>query len=214
MKIDVVCVLRQGGKVGYDASWVEKLQNAVSRNLTLPYRFVCLSDCEVPCERIPLDTQGNGWWAKIQLFKPGLFTGPTLYFDLDTVICDNIDELVITAVSQKSFIMERAPNQISSSAIMFWNGDYSEIYKKYMADPVHYETLFSKAPLVGDQAMISTTVDHEFFDDICPREWFHVVRKHDNELDLSKAKILIFRKSKTKPSTVVQHHKLVSKHWR
>jgi len=23
------------------------------------------------------------WWTKIELFKPGLFNGPTLYFDLD-----------------------------------------------------------------------------------------------------------------------------------
>lgn len=214
MTINIVCVLRKGGKVGYDASWVEKLQKAVARNLTLPYRFVCLSDCDVPCERIPLDKLGDGWWAKIQLFKPGLFTGPTLYFDLDTVICNNIDDIVLAAISQKCFIMEKAPNEISSSAIMFWNGDYSKIYKKYTENPAYYETLFSKSPLIGDQAMISTTIHHKFFDDICPKDWFHIVKKHDNELDLSNAKILIFRKSKTKPSTVVKHHKLVSKHWR
>ena len=71
--INIVCVLRQGGKVGYDASWVEKLQNAVARNLTVPHKFICLSDCEVPCERIPLEITGDGFWAKLQE-DPNLYT--------------------------------------------------------------------------------------------------------------------------------------------
>jgi hypothetical protein len=211
--INIVCVLRKGGKVNYDASWVEKLKNSIQRNLTIPYEFVCLSDCEVNCTRIPLDEQGNGWWSKIQLFKPGLFNKPVLYFDLDTVICGNLDELVLKLLSQNDFIMERASNNISSSAIMFWKESYPEIYKKYISNPEYYEKLFSKSPLIGDQALISTTVNHKFFDEICPPEWFHIINKKDNEIDLSKVKILIFRKTKYKPSTLLDH-KLVKLHWR
>ena len=87
--ITVACVLRQGGKVGYDATWVDKLQRAVKRHLTIPHRFVCLSDCEVNCERIPLGPLGSGYWSKLQLFQQGLFDTPVLYLDLDTLICNH-----------------------------------------------------------------------------------------------------------------------------
>jgi hypothetical protein len=99
--INIACVLRQGGKVGYDATWVEKLKNSVSRNLSLPYKFVCLSDCDVPCERIPLISFGKGFWSKLELFRPNLFNGPVLYIDLDNVICGNLDELVEKIIQQQ-----------------------------------------------------------------------------------------------------------------
>ena len=107
--INIACVLRQGGKVGYDATWVKKLYNSVSRNLTLPFRFICLSDCEVPVERIPLEEVGTGYWAKLQLFRKNLFDTPVLFFDLDTVICGNIDQLVKNILEQNDFLMWKDP---------------------------------------------------------------------------------------------------------
>lgn len=221
--INIVCVLRQGGKVGYDASWVEKLQNSVSRNLSTPHRFICLSDVDVPCERIPMDMVNDpkapGWWAKLQLFKPGLFQGPVLYFDLDTVITGRLDELVNTVMSQHDFLMEYDSNyNISSSAILYWNGDYSNIYHEYMKDPAYYEHRYSLANQgperqVGDQAVIATLTPHRYINDVCPRQWFHVVGKQDHRADLSQVKVLMFRKAKQKPSTMLDHP-LVQQHWK
>lgn len=212
--INVVCVLRQGGKVGYDASWVEKLQNAVARNLTIPHKFICLSDCEVPCERIPLEITGDGFWAKLQLFKPDLFNGPVLYIDLDTVICNNIDE-IINSVSTEKFVMWfEKDKQIHSSAMMWWQGDYSCLWELYLSKPLSYwKELYRSAPLYGDQALISENTKHKLFTDILPNEWFHIVSKYDDSIDLSAVKILHFRKAHTKPSTM-EHHKLVKEHWR
>ena len=216
--ITVACVLRQGGKVGYDASWVEKLHNSISRNLTIPFKFVCLSDCAVPCERIPLNDNGPGYWAKMQLFRPGLFDGPVLFFDLDTVICNNIDDLVEKLLGQHNFIMWQDTHyNISSSAIMYWNGDYSAVYNSYILKQPWYENYYSPdnqttQRLVGDQAVISSLVDHKFINDFCPDNWIHVVSKHDDTCDLSKTRILIFRKLHTKPSTL-PNHQLVKEHW-
>ena len=216
--ITVACVLREGGKVGYDATWVEKLHNSISRNLTIPFKFVCLSDCAVPCERIPLYKNGPGYWAKMQLFRPGLFDGPVLFFDLDTVICNNIDDLVQRLLDQNNFIMWRDDHyNISSSAIMYWNGDYSAIYNSYILKQPWYETHYSPdnqttQRLIGDQAVISSLVDHEFVNDFCPENWIHVVGKHDDTCDLSETRILIFRKLHTKPSTL-PNHQLVKEHW-
>jgi hypothetical protein len=217
--INIVCVLRQGGKVGYDASWVEKLQNGVKQNLSIPYRFVCLSDVDVPCERIPLEQTGPGWWAKLQLFKTGLFDGPVLYFDLDTVITGNLDELVSIVTSQCDFLMEHDTHfNISSSAILYWNGDYSNIYQEYIKKSEYYEDKYSlgnqgSTRQIGDQAVIASLVKHRYINDVCPGQWFHIVSKQDYRIDLSQTKVLIFRKAKQKPSTMLDHP-LVKQYWK
>lgn len=221
--INIVCVLRQGGKVGYDASWVEKLQNSVTRNLSIPHQFVCLSDVDVPCHRIPLENISNanglGWWAKLQLFRPGLFDGPVLYFDLDTVITGNLDELVSMVTSQHDFLMEYDNNfNISSSAILYWNGDYSAIYQAYIKDPGYYEDKYSldnqgPSRQIGDQAVIASLTPHRYINSVCPRQWFHIVSKQDHRIDLSETKVLMFRKAKQKPSTMMDHP-LVQQHWK
>jgi hypothetical protein len=213
MNLNIVCVLRAGGKVGYDASWVEKLKNSLQRNLTLPFRFVCLSDCEVPCERIELEETGDGFWAKLQLFKPGLFNSPVLYLDLDTVICQNIDDIVLSIVDQKFVMWCELDKNIHSSAMMYWDGDYSHLWRLYSSKPIGYwKELYSTALLYGDQALISEHVDHELFTDLLPRSWFHIVGKKDAQLDLSEVRILHFRKVHTKPSTLPDHV-LVAAHW-
>lgn len=211
--LNVVCVLKQGGKVGYDASWVAKLQAMVSRNLTIPHRFVCLSDCAVSCEQLPLDNVGEGFWAKLQLFKPGLFTGPTLYLDLDTVICQNIDSIVERMQDQQFVMWYEADKDIHSSAIMWWQGDYSYLWNTYIERPNYWADLYRHPPLYGDQALISQHTRHELITNLVDPSWFHQTSKRDSEQDLSHVKILMFRKVHTKPSTLLGHQ-LVSAHWR
>lgn len=83
--ITIATVLRSGGPV-YDERWVHALRAGVAEYLKAPHRFVCLSDVEVPgVETAPLAHDFPGWWAKIELFRPGVFEGPTLYMDLDTL---------------------------------------------------------------------------------------------------------------------------------
>lgn len=212
--INIVCVLRSNGKVGYDASWVEKLKNSIDRNISIPYQFTCLSDCPVPCERIPLESIGDGWWAKMQLFRPNIFDGPVLYFDLDTVICQDITDM-IDLVKDKKFVMwYEADKKVHSSAMMWWNGDYSHLWQHYLSkSPDHWKEKYGAIPLLGDQGFISEHADHEIFTDLVPNEWFHISHKHDSEsTDFSKVKILHFRKSNNKPSKL-STHPLVRDHW-
>ena len=85
--IIVACVLKSGGD--YDAEYVRRLKEGVDNNLS-GHRFVCLSDVDVPCERIPLRHSFAGWWAKLELFY---LDGPVLFFDLDTVIVGDLTEI-------------------------------------------------------------------------------------------------------------------------
>lgn len=211
--INLVCLLRNGGKVGYDSSWVEKLQNSIQRNITIEHRFICFSDCDVPCERIPLETGDWGFWSKMQMFKPGLFTDPVLYIDLDTVICQNIDN-IIENIKDQSFVMwHEEDKKIHSSAFMYWNGDYSYLWELYKSKPLtHWVSLYAHPPLYGDQAIISENTEHTLLTDLCPKEWFHIASRRDELLNLSSVKMLMFRKTGQKPSTMLDHL-LVKQHW-
>ena len=209
----VVCLFRQGGKVGYDATWVDRLRRGVERNLTIPQRFVCFSDCEVNCERIELLTGDYGFWSKMQMFKPGALLGPTLYIDLDTVICNSIDQIVSRIQKQKFVMWIESDKNIHSSAFMYWQGDHSHLWDIFVSKPLrHWESLYGSPPLYGDQAIISEHVEHTVLTDHCPSEWFHIASRKDDSLDLSAVKMLMFRKVSQKPSTM-GHHPLVQQHW-
>lgn len=149
--ITVACVLRSGGI--YDGAWVRKLQNGVRRHLSLPHRFVCLTDMDVPCERVEITRPWRGWWAKLGMFE--VFKGPTLYFDLDTVVVGSLDAI---AAYPHEFTMAHEyyrPSMLCSTA-MAWNGDYSFIAKAFAANPNTnaHQYDHKMRPRIGDQAFI------------------------------------------------------------
>lgn len=151
--VTVACVLRSGGI--YNAEWVAKLQRGVARNLTLPHRFVCFSDVDVPCERIPLETNWPGWWSKLEMFRRQI-KGMTLYFDLDTVIVGSLDAI---AAYPHRFTMAHEfyrPHLLCSTA-MAWSGDYSFIANEFAKDADRFERLYDATlpgNRIGDQAFI------------------------------------------------------------
>ena len=92
----VVC-LKWGNK--YSSEYVNRLNNMVARNLTIPYEFVCFTDNKqgidagIRVEPLPtLPTQG--WWYKPYFLSADLpIKGTLLFLDLDVVVFKNIDEL-------------------------------------------------------------------------------------------------------------------------
>ena len=97
--IAVVCV-QVGNK--YPFSHVVKLKNMVARNLKIDHQFFCLTDKPkkhdgIQC--IDVSTALKGWWAKMNLFnRRNMPPGRILYFDLDTVIIDDISPLATLEV--------------------------------------------------------------------------------------------------------------------
>lgn len=158
--LTVLCVLRSGG--GYTAKAVEKLQRAVAAHLSVPHEFSCLSDVQVPCKRIALEHGWPGWWSKIELFRPGVVNGPTLYLDLDTVIVGSIDEL---ADLTYEFAIMRNLNQpwMPGSAVMWFKESApSVVYERFKENPEHYIAQYSdktQGCYLGDQAFIWDCLD-------------------------------------------------------
>ncbi len=89
MSMTVACVLRRSSV--FDVDYVAHLRDGVLANLP-DTRFVCLSDVDVPCERIPLRHGWPAWWAKVELFRPDL-DDDLLYFDLDTKIIGDLRDV-------------------------------------------------------------------------------------------------------------------------
>ena len=93
----VVC-LKYGNK--YSAEYVNKLYSMVKRNLTVPFEFVCYTedssdiDTDIRVEPIQIIPGVSGWWYKPMFFNPNLgLKGTILFFDLDVIIFNNIDNL-------------------------------------------------------------------------------------------------------------------------
>jgi hypothetical protein len=123
--LTIACVLRSGGL--YTADWVAGLQANVAR-FAPPHRFVCLSDLPVPCRRIPLVTGLRGWWSKIELFRPGLFTGRVLYLDLDVLVTGDLSALCRSA----GFFLAWGWN----SSVICWDAPDTEVFDRFTVDQV------------------------------------------------------------------------------
>jgi hypothetical protein len=158
--LTVACVLKSGGR--YTPEWAMKLRHGVAQNLTLPHRFLCLTDMDIPCETIPLAVDAPGWWSKINLFHPASgLTGPTLYFDLDSLIVGSLDAM---AVHPHQFTMghEYYKPKLKCSTAMAWSGDHSAIWKAFRADPARIMREYdAKRPdrRIGDQAFIEDVLN-------------------------------------------------------
>jgi hypothetical protein len=153
--VTVACVLRSGGI--YDAMWVERLRAGVDRHLS-EHRFVCLSDVDVSCERIPLEHAWPGWWSKIELFR---LKGPVLFFDLDTAIVGDLSDIAAHAVKADGLTMLRdfyAPEHCGSG-VMAWNGDLSPLYEAFASDPD--VQMAARRARMGDQALIEEELGRE-----------------------------------------------------
>jgi len=140
--ITVVCVLHDRKKndlKSFPVSSVNKLKRMVDKCLDLPHQFVCLTNLSVisGIDIIPLKNDWKGWWSKIEIFRPNLFSGRILYFDLDTVILNDITDMVH---HEKDFIGLRpfhsgraaCPGYVASG-IMSWNtdGTFDFLYEEF-----------------------------------------------------------------------------------
>jgi hypothetical protein len=147
----VACVLRSCGP-DYGPGNVEALRDNLARHSDA--RLVCLSDVDVPCERVPLVHDWPGWWSKVELFRFS-YPEPVLYVDLDTVFLSDPAPLF-----RERFTMLARLNQPGDvgSGIMSWSGDYSQVYRRFAASPGRFVAEYKTTPKCGDQGFIRDTI--------------------------------------------------------
>ncbi len=233
--IDVACVIH-GTK--YDWCYVERLYNMVIRHSTRPVRFHVFteSDRSVPdhmVKHVLHDWPGiagpkKSWWYKMQMFEPGRISGRLLYFDLDTVIVDNIDWMQDLDVrffwSIRDFRHLWRPSwKGMNSSVMLWDTTrFAWIWKEFQQNDVKTQArLFH-----GDQDFLNSVLterDLKFMDESLIKSWrwqikdggmdmkTRVYRRPDaGSVLLPGVKILIFHGS-PKPHDV--HDPVIEQNW-
>jgi hypothetical protein len=133
--ITIVTVLKSGGD--YRPAHVRTAHNALKEQLA-GYDLggmVCLTDIpaevEAYAEPVELTMDLPGWWSKLEVFQRGLFPGPVIYMDLDTLLLGPLDDLVDLAVRTKKqgpmMLRGRHPrareNNWPASGLMVWYRD-------------------------------------------------------------------------------------------
>ena len=188
--LTVACVLWQGDfrKRTYSPEWVAKLKCMVASKLPA-HKFVCLSNVGVPCDRLPLVTGLDGWWAKLELFRPGNgLTGRVLYLDLDVLAVDDLTPLVTDETTFMPASHTFGPgepasndwrlNRYQSSAFCFEAGTLPDLYTRFEAEHL--------IKFRGDQDWIGYATDQDWIAECrpgfatYPAQWFKKL-KHCQE---------------------------------
>lgn len=136
------------------AQYVRTLRSMCGRYLPA-HRFVVLSDREHEGVETIVDPDlPASFWAKVHLFKPGRFPGPTLYFDLDVVIHGDLtglpallDEAPFWALDDFAWPLSEAENIKAHTAT--WP---AKTVQQMLADMGGYGTVNSSVMLWRDEA--------------------------------------------------------------
>jgi len=153
-KYTLLC-LKHGTK--YSAEYVNRLYNMCSRNCTLDFDFVCITDDPKGIDKnvrtVPTPPGLAGWWCKPYIFSQDIpVTGTILYMDLDVVVASNIDKLFTYSPGQwctvRDFTRAMRPkwHKYNSSVVRFEAGSLDFVWQEFKKDPVAIQRKF-----FGDQ---------------------------------------------------------------
>ena len=139
----------------YGSQFVNKLFKAVTRNLTLPFRFVCFTDDPTglddgiesfPIPEIDLDPPERYLgWRKLCLFRDDLpLEGQCLFLDLDILITGSLDDffsyetqkipIIRDWVALGRRIFPKGPPVGNSSVFRFNANECSFVYEQYLRE--------------------------------------------------------------------------------
>lgn len=152
----IACVLKtgkwnaKGKKPDVYEPWIVKwLYKQIEKNVTIPYRFVCLTNepnsfIDTPkIETIKLKNNWEGWWSKIEMFDPVNELNDCFYLDLDTVILKNINHLLTEENNDIFTVLKNMSGNKKAigSGFMRWKGDYSFLYNEFSENLIsNYQT--------------------------------------------------------------------------
>jgi hypothetical protein len=209
--LKIITVLKSGPE--WLPEYVYKFKKNLDGHITVPYEFLCLSDIELDIPTLPLTDFGQGYWNKIQLFRPEFnLNKECLYFDLDTIFSGNID-LIIKNIKKHNFLMLQDPwkPEQSGSGIMWWNEDYSKLWEEYKTkDPSQWSKQYNKHPRYGDQGYIIDRVNHcQLQSIIDDPNW---ITRFTNKAAKPDSKIIVFAGPRRKPWLNTDHPDVI-KHW-
>jgi len=172
--LTVVCV-SAGDK--YGPEYVHRLRDGVARHLSVPHRFICLTDRphSFECDTLPIPLNLPGWWGKIALFNKDIIPGRKLFLDLDNVIVGSLDDFA--AYDGELAVIRPFPGDrdygINSGLMNIGPGAHHHVWEKFSINPVA-AIHFCKAIAVpswnyGDQRWLELTIPKvDYWQDLIP----------------------------------------------
>lgn len=135
-----VAMVRTGDKYGVE--YVQRLRDMVSRHLCQTIRFICITDQTEQVAGVEMiRTELPGWWAKMALFSPEIRgPGKCVYFDLDTVIIDDLTPLSLvyadfaTCANFTKAVVPAYPCKYGSCIMVMRDGFGADIYSRFLAE--------------------------------------------------------------------------------
>jgi hypothetical protein len=157
--VTVACVYKPGK--GFREEYVLRLWDSLVKQ-PVPFQFMCLttdSQFKKLLGRAAMKIPDvlPGWWNKMYLFHPGVFTGRVIYFDLDTVITGDISPLLKYNEKWPLFLSDFNDKGELATGIMSWEAEQLDfIYNKFMENSAHFIEKHDKGSRSnrGDQAFI------------------------------------------------------------
>lgn len=139
----------------YPLQYVYNLRTMVSRHCFVPYKFKCITDrAHIPLvDTLPAKPGLPGWWQKLALFEYA--NGPSIYFDLDSLIVSNIEPLL--PFTENTLSMSRNWPQSGHagwlSGMLAWDGKTRAPMERFIHGDIDR--------FWGDQEFLSATFDDE-----------------------------------------------------
>lgn len=190
--INVICV-KWGDKYNYEH--VNRLHYMVKKNLTLPFNFYCLTEDSsnlkdiniIPIKHNNLEV----WWNKLAMFEKGFgnLKGKCLFFDLDVIIQNNIDEIAnfktkgLCKISSywkpESVLNEENFDMRRNSSCLIWEADTLDFIWEYFRKDDEFFMLKYK----GIDRFLYWERELREHIETFPEEWFYSRVYGDGETD-------------------------------
>lgn len=167
--VDCACLIHGSA---YDWVYVERLYNMLHKNLPSGIRFHVFTehDRSTPPYMIKhcledwpgIKGPKKSWWYKIQMFNPEHHSGNFLYFDLDSMIIDDLTWIVASSTDYfwtlRDFrYLQRSSWNSMNSSVMWWNVEkFASVWHEFNRQG-HQNVIRSWH---GDQDFINATIDH------------------------------------------------------
>ncbi len=183
--LNIITVFKSGGEFSRD--YVINLRRGVLQNLTIPHRFICLTN-DMPSNTVDgvrhddasfydedsliewkaLEHDWPRHWSKVEMFRPDIEKyGRFLFIDLSSVIVGSLDDMA--AVEHECVTRDFYHGVPSQSILMFSPGSMREVWEKFNEDPNRWISEGSKmvAPYFHDQILMAD-MDIPFWQDVLP----------------------------------------------
>ena len=182
--MNIICLYWKGEFRGrdYTIEDIERLKQTVDKHIDRDYNFYILTNYkgELPGEKIMLKHNWPGWWSKVELHRPDLPCGRTLYLDLDSHIVAPLKPILDYPGGLVMFDSERKGQKTVSegktvihhyqaATMLFTPGITREVFYRFAQAP---ETFMGRYR--SDQDIMAEWIPHC---NVFPDRWMTKLRK-------------------------------------